>query len=74
MTKIILHTDGIRCAFCGKPKREVLHLIAAPEGYAICNECITVSIGLIALEIGVRPSQVYGVLILRQAQQRAKSK
>ena len=30
------------CSFCGKPKSMVSRLIAGPEGFFICNECIAI--------------------------------
>ncbi len=29
------------CSFCGKPREEVEHLIAGPNGVYICDECVT---------------------------------
>lgn len=74
MTDIIIHAgNGIRCSFCHKTRREVAHLIAAVEGPAICNECLTVSIEILAEALPCKPSQVYGVLMLRQAKQRSEA-
>lgn len=29
-----------RCSFCNKPRNEVKHVVQAPNGTAICNQCI----------------------------------
>lgn len=31
----------LQCSFCEKRKRDVAHLLLAPNGLHICNECIT---------------------------------
>jgi len=29
-----------RCSFCGLPRKEVNHLVAAPTGASICDQCL----------------------------------
>ena len=42
----------LRCSFCGKPKSQVLKLIAGPsEAVAICNECVALCGEIIAEEL-----------------------
>jgi len=32
--------NNLHCSFCGKPQKDVLKLIAGPDGIYICNECV----------------------------------
>ncbi|HZL54091.1 MAG TPA: ClpX C4-type zinc finger protein [Solirubrobacteraceae bacterium] len=42
----------LRCSFCGKPKSQVLKLIAGPTpAVAICNECVELCGEIIAEEL-----------------------
>lgn len=45
-------TDGhICCSFCGKDQRQVLKLVAGPNGVFICDECILLCEDIVADEI-----------------------
>jgi hypothetical protein len=55
------------CAFCGKDRREVGQLVSAvTASVAICDECVVVTIQILAPALGVVPSQVYVTLYRRQ--------
>ena len=50
MGRVISYNDGMqRCAFCGKSEREVNRLVAG-AGVAICDECVTLCVEIIADE------------------------
>jgi ClpX C4-type zinc finger len=34
------------CSFCGKPKNEVLQLVAGPYAF-ICDECVLLCVGIL---------------------------
>ncbi|MBN2471146.1 MAG: ATP-dependent Clp protease ATP-binding subunit ClpX [Anaerolineae bacterium] len=40
-----------RCSFCQRPRHEVDHLIAGPEGVFICNHCVQLSLQLLEQEV-----------------------
>jgi hypothetical protein len=48
------------CSFCGKPNTEVKTLVAGP-GVFICNECIDLSIGIVADYAGATPDELAGL-------------
>lgn len=35
-----MRLDRLTCSFCGKGPEQVAHLIAGPERYCICDECV----------------------------------
>jgi ATP-dependent protease Clp ATPase subunit len=37
------------CSFCGKMKREVMVLVAGPQG-SICDECAMLAVEMISIE------------------------
>lgn len=39
-----------RCSFCGKPRSEILRMIAGPNDVFICNECVDLCNEIIAKE------------------------
>ena len=39
----------LSCSFCGKLRADVLQLVAGPEAF-ICNECVQLSVGIVATE------------------------
>ncbi len=45
-----LPTDEQRCSFCRRSQREVQHLIAGPDGVFICDECVHLSMQILAQE------------------------
>jgi hypothetical protein len=34
------HSQPVVCSFCNKPGADVQKMIAGPNGFAICNECV----------------------------------
>lgn len=36
----------IKCNFCNKPKKEVHKLVESVTGALICDECVTLAVGL----------------------------
>ncbi len=45
--KINKDGDQVFCAFCGKPKDLVKHLVTGPNGLYICDECVDVCLSII---------------------------
>jgi ATP-dependent Clp protease ATP-binding subunit ClpX len=41
-----------QCTFCRRPRSQVEHLIAGPDGVFICNECVYLSVQLLEQEAG----------------------
>jgi ClpX C4-type zinc finger protein len=39
-----------RCSFCGLHQKDTKHLVAAPTGAAICEECVRLSASMIDAE------------------------
>ncbi|MCR4762726.1 MAG: ClpX C4-type zinc finger protein [Lachnospiraceae bacterium] len=33
--------DAVTCSFCGKKRDEVKHMVSAPSGACICDECVS---------------------------------
>lgn len=36
-----------RCSFCGRRQKHVAHLVAAPTGACICDECLDVAVSMV---------------------------
>jgi len=45
-------TVDAHCSFCHKSRHDVLKVIAGPNGVYICNECVALSTGILAEEVG----------------------
>ena len=46
------NSGEICCSFCGKPQKEVMKLIAGPNGIYICDECIGICSDILEEEFG----------------------
>jgi ATP-dependent protease Clp ATPase subunit len=40
----------LRCTFCSKPAKEVVALLAFPGVLSICDECVSLMVGIIAAD------------------------